>query len=187
MVQLVQADGVTLNKVSDLKRNITMNFTKLAIATYIALAATAAQANTSFKIEGATDTLAAGCSFLNVQDGAMAWDETNGQWYTTNDGQVRVKVRDVASVVVDNNKKLQDAIGDADTLVDVAYDASTLTWENPRKTPTSTVNVNDYTVTGLAGGNVLNLKIDHTLTTSDSYVAESNTNYHLVNVVTCNL
>ena len=145
--------------------------TKLATATYMAaalVAATGAQANTSFKIEGATDTLEAGCSFLNVNDGSMAWDEAQGIWYTTNDGQVRVKVRDVASVVV-------------------AYDASALTWENPRKSPTSSVGANDYTVTGLAGGNVLNLKIDHTLTTSDSYVAESNTAYHLVNVVTCNL
>jgi len=167
------------------------NFTKLALATFTAttlMATTAPMASAAeFKIEGATETLASGCSFLNVQDGTMAWDEANGIWYTTGDGQVRVKTRDVISVVVDNNKKLQDALGDADTLVDVAYDNSTLTWENPRKSPASAVNTNDYTVTGLEGGNVLNLKIDHTLTTSDSYVAESNTNYHLVNVVTCNI
>jgi len=184
--------GNTENKVPiDYKRNIKMNFTKLAIATFVAstLMATTSvtYANESFKIEGATETLPSGCSFLNVQDGTMAWDEANGIWYTTGDGQVRVKTRDVISVVVDNNKKLQDAQGDADNLVDVAYDQSSLTWENPRKSPTSAVGGNDFTVQNLEGGNVLNLKIDHTLTTSDSYVAESNTNYHLVNVVTCNI
>ena len=117
----------------------------------------------------------------------MAWDEANGIWYTTGDGQVRVKTRDVISVVVDNNKELQDELGTVDNLVDVAYDESSLTWENPRKSPASAVGTNDYTVSNLDGGNVLNLKIDHTLTTTDSYVAESNTAYHLVNVVTCNI
>lgn len=160
---------------------------KLALVAVIAAFSSSAFAAESFKIEGQTDTLAAGCSFLNVNDGTMSWDEAAGQWYTDADGQVRVKTRDVASVVVDNQKDLQDSVGKVDDLVDVAYDASSLTWENPRKSPTSTVGTNDYTVTGLEGGNVLNLKIDHTLTTSESYVAESDTNYFLVNTVTCNL
>lgn len=138
-----------------------------------------------FIIEGETGDLPQGCAFFYLNDGVMRWDEDDHRWYTTDPAQVRVKVRDVSAVTVDTDRELQWALGTIDTVHTVDYSDSEMTGENEYKNPRMSISENEIEVTGLDGGNVINLDIDHTLEPTDSFVAESNTHYWMVNTVTC--
>ena len=159
----------------------------LAIA-LAALTTTSAFANENFKIEGTPNGLVAGCSFLNVHDGSMTWDESTNTWTTSQDAQIRVKTRDVLSVEVTNDGNLRDSIGPVDQPSAIDYANSSVVTENTRNAGavTSAVSEDAYTVTGLAGGNVLNIDVDHSVSATDSFVALNDVNYHVQNTATCN-
>jgi len=161
-------------------------FTTLALAAALLTSGTAF-ANQTIKIEGQTNDLESGCYFLNAQDGAMTWVEADSKWYTTNDGQVRVKTRDVASIDVSTDKVLRDALGAVDNTKSVDYIDSSMWGENTRKTPVLDAGEDYANVTALDGGNVINLSLNHTILVSDSFVAEDNTNYFMNSVVTCTI
>jgi len=151
----------------------------------VALLSTSAFAAEDFKIQGATDDLPAGCTFLNLQDGAMEWDESTNSWYTSSDAQIRVKTRDILGLSVATDKALYDAIGAVDDVVEVDYSASTAQGENTRKNVSIATDENLLVITTDAGGNVLNIGVDHGVLASDSFVAEDNTSYWMINTATC--
>ena len=159
----------------------------LAIA-LAALTTTTVFAAEDFKIQGAPSGLENGCSFLNVQDGAMSWNEANSTWTTTQDAHIRVKTRNVQSVAVTNDGKLRDAAGAVDTPKAIDYSDSSVTTENARNAGVIFPSVTEdaYTVSDLTGGNVLNIKVDHRVEATDSFVALNDTNYHVQNTATCN-
>ena len=162
---------------------MTRKLTALALA--LGLTSTAAMANTgNFNFEGNSDVLASGCSFIQLQDGAMTWNEETGIWTVSDQGGVKIKMRSVLSVTVDNDGSLRDAVGVVDTLDAVDYTGSTVTDVNDRYDPVVTV-ADTISVTDVGAVNILTMGVGGTLDTSDDFVAESETNYYLQNVVTC--
>lgn len=138
-----------------------------------------------FIIEGETDELEDGCAFFYLNDGTMAWDDENRKWYTVEDAQVRMVTRDILRVLVNTNKELQEDRGTIDEVEVVDYEESAMHTEHPFNSPTLIISENEIKINDLDGGNVLNINIDHTLEPSDSFVAEDNTRYWMVNKVTC--
>jgi len=153
----------------------------------VALMSTSVFANENFKIEGSATGLAAGCSFFAVTDGSMAWDESVSTWYTQNPAAIRIKTRDVVSVDITNDGQLRDTVGAVDTPESIDYTDSTVNTENARNAGVidPVVTEDKYSVTELAGGNVLNIKVDHTVKTTDSFVALNDVAYHVQNTATC--
>jgi hypothetical protein len=170
------------------------NMSKLAAGIAISLMAGVSTTNVAFaaedfQIKGAPQGLSSGCSFLNIQDGAMSWNEENRTWTTTQDAQIRVKTREVNSVAITNDGKLRDQAGAVDTPEVIDYSESTVSTENARNAGVIFPSVTDdaYTVGDLSGGNVLNIKVDHRVVPTDSFVALNDVNYHVQNTATCTL
>ena len=138
----------------------------------------------NFNFEGNSDVLASGCSFIQLKDGAMTWDESTGIWTVSDQGGVKVKLRSVLNVTVDNDGNLRDALGIVDALDAVDYTGSVVTDVNDRYDPTVAV-ADTIEVTDIGAVNILDMGVGGTLDTSDNFVAESETSYFLQNVVTC--
>ncbi len=144
-------------------------------------------AGNDFKIEGATGDLGSGCGFTGTSDGAMAWNELEHKWTTTNPATVSATVRDIASIDITTDKKLRDTIGITDEVLTVQYDESSFVDTNPRYTPLAVNAENSFKLTNTGGGNKVILSIDHSVVPSDDFVAESNEAYHMQNTVTCTI
>lgn len=138
-----------------------------------------------FIIEGETNDLPSGCAFFYLNDGDMVWEEEDHRWYTTEDAEVRMQTRDVYKVTVDTERDLQEDRGVIDIVESVDYEESTFTTEHPYNNPSIQISENLVEIEDLDGGNVLNLRINHTLEPSDSFVAEDYTHYWMVNTVSC--
>lgn len=140
-----------------------------------------------FKIEGKAYGLEDGCSFLNVKDGSMVYDETDGTWTTDKNAMIRVKTRNVNNVQISNDGQLRDATGPVDTPISFDYTNSSVNTENARNKDviSPSVEENSYSVSSLTGGNVLNIGINHAVKTSDSFVALNEIDYFVQNTATC--